>query len=216
MISNELIRNLGLTMAAVVSVTLILISDLVTVFWVFTCIAFTLIDLLGLMYYWGLTVEISSSIIVILAAGLAIDYSAHIGHTFTTVRGSKSSELNPTNAIYEPCLKGHLALRNFWGIFIWPPVCLILMLTKKLKLLWLLPAIKNSINLLLLPCFFCGAISHHFCYCATARAKVTLTRMGPAVWNGGFSTFLAFVLLVNTDSHIFTTFFKVTLSSSEF
>lgn len=42
-----------------------------------------------------------------------------------------------------------------------------------------------------------------------ARAKVTLTRMGPAVWNGGFSTFLAFVLLVNTDSHIFTTFFKV-------
>lgn len=79
-------------MAAVVSVTLILISDLVTVFWVFTCIAFTLIDLLGLMYFWGLTVEISSSIIVILAAGLAIDYSAHIGHTFTTVHGSKSSK----------------------------------------------------------------------------------------------------------------------------
>ena len=78
-------------MAAVVSVTLILISDLVTVFWVFTCIAFTLIDLLGLMYYWGLTVEISSSIIVIQATGLAIDYSAHIGHTFTTIRGSKSS-----------------------------------------------------------------------------------------------------------------------------
>uniref|UniRef100_A0A0P5P9V2 Patched domain-containing protein n=1 Tax=Daphnia magna TaxID=35525 RepID=A0A0P5P9V2_9CRUS len=131
-ISSELIRNLCLTMAAVVSVTLILISDLVTVFWVFTCIAFTLIDLLGLMYFWGLTVEISSSIIVIQATGLAIDYSAHIGHTFTTIRGSKSS-----------------------------------------------------------------------------RAKATLTRMGPAVWNGGFSTFLAFVLLVNTESHIFTTFFKL-------
>jgi len=131
-ISNELIRNLCLTMGAVISVTLILIADLVTVFWVFTCIAFTLIDLLGLMYYWGLTVEIASSILVILSAGLAIDYSAHIGHTFTTVRGSKST-----------------------------------------------------------------------------RAKETLTRMGPAVWNGGFSTFLAFVLLVNTDSHIFSTFFKL-------
>ena len=89
-ISSELIRNLCLTMAAVLVVTLVLISDLVTVFWVFTCIAFTLIDLLGLMYFWGLTIEISSSIIVILAAGLAIDYAAHIGHTFTTVRGSKS------------------------------------------------------------------------------------------------------------------------------
>lgn len=90
-ISNELIRNLCLTMGAVITVTLILVADLVTVFWVFTCIAFTLIDLLGLMYYWGLTIEIASSIIVILAAGLAIDYSAHIGHTFTTVHGSKSS-----------------------------------------------------------------------------------------------------------------------------
>ena len=48
-------------------------------------------------------------------------------------------------------------------------------------------------------------------YFFLARAKVTLTRMGPAVWNGGFSTFLAFVLLINTDSHIFTTFFKVIL-----
>ena len=39
--------------------------------------------------------------------------------------------------------------------------------------------------------------------------------MGPAVWNGGFSTFLAFVLLVNTDSHIFTTFFKVKKKKTE-
>lgn len=109
-ISNELIRNLGLTMAAVVGVTLILISDLVTVFWVFTCIAFTLIDLLGLMYYWGLTVEISSSIIVILAAGLAIDYSAHIGHTFTTVRGSKSSKKKKI------CLPFSPATRSFRSV----------------------------------------------------------------------------------------------------
>ena len=102
-ISSELIRNLCLTMAAVVSVTLILISDLVTVFWVFTCIAFTLIDLLGLMYYWGLTVEISSSIIVIQATGLAIDYSAHIGHTFTTIRGSKSSTKSAFFVFFFPC-----------------------------------------------------------------------------------------------------------------
>ena len=52
-------------------------------------------------------------------------------------------------------------------------------------------------------------LSYFYSFCLVARAKVTLTRMGPAVWNGGFSTFLAFVLLINTDSHIFTTFFKV-------
>ena len=35
--------------------------------------------------------------------------------------------------------------------------------------------------------------------------------VGPAVFNGGFSTFLAFVLLAGSKSHVFTTFFKVFL-----
>ena len=34
---------------------------------------------------------------------------------------------------------------------------------------------------------------------------------GPAVFNGGFSTFLAFVLLAGSKSHVFMTFFKVFL-----
>ena len=33
--------------------------------------------------------------------------------------------------------------------------------------------------------------------------------MGPAVFNGGFSTFLAFILVAFSDSYVFTTFFKV-------
>ena len=35
--------------------------------------------------------------------------------------------------------------------------------------------------------------------------------LGPAVFNGGFSTFLAFVLLAGSKSHVFMTFFKVFL-----
>ena len=34
---------------------------------------------------------------------------------------------------------------------------------------------------------------------------------GPAVFNGGFSTFLAFVLLAGSKSHVFMVFFKVFL-----
>lgn len=41
------------------------------------------------------------------------------------------------------------------------------------------------------------------------RMKQTLTSMGPAVLNGGISTFLAFVLLSMSKSIIFLTFFKV-------
>lgn len=41
------------------------------------------------------------------------------------------------------------------------------------------------------------------------RIKSTLANIGPAVLNGGFTTFFAFLLLANSESHVFITFFKV-------
>ncbi|KAJ7386391.1 Patched domain-containing protein 3 [Desmophyllum pertusum] len=41
------------------------------------------------------------------------------------------------------------------------------------------------------------------------RARATLRDIGPAVWNGGLSTFLAIVLLAFSNSYVFKTFFKV-------
>merc|ERR1712226_464583 len=47
------------------------------------------------------------------------------------------------------------------------------------------------------------------------RAVKTLRDIGPAVLNGGFSTFLAFILTAFSTSHAFTTFFKVKVSGRE-
>ena len=41
------------------------------------------------------------------------------------------------------------------------------------------------------------------------RAVAAVTNIGPAVFNGGFSTFLAFILLASSKSHVFITFFKI-------
>ena len=41
------------------------------------------------------------------------------------------------------------------------------------------------------------------------RAIETLSDIGSAVMNGGFSTFLAFVITSTSESHVFLTFFKV-------
>ena len=41
------------------------------------------------------------------------------------------------------------------------------------------------------------------------RAQKSLRNMGPAVLKGGFSTFLSFILLANSNSHVFETFFKI-------
>ncbi|ESO85119.1 hypothetical protein LOTGIDRAFT_130973, partial [Lottia gigantea] len=131
-IKNELYRNLGLAFACVFVVTLILIANLWTCLMVSSCILFTLVNVGGSMHFWGLTIETVTSIQLILAIGLAVDYSAHIGHTFMTIKGTRDE-----------------------------------------------------------------------------RAKETLSEMGPPVFNGGFSTFLAFVLLAGSNSYVFSTFFKV-------
>ena len=41
------------------------------------------------------------------------------------------------------------------------------------------------------------------------RTRDTLDTIGTAVFNGGFSTFLAFLLMAFSDSYVFLTFFKV-------
>lgn len=128
----ELYRNLALAGACVFFVTLVLIANVLTSLIVFTCVIFTLVDVAGTMYFWGVTIDTASSILLTLCVGLAVDYSAHIGHTFMTVSGDKNE-----------------------------------------------------------------------------RPVMALKEIGPAVFNGGFSTFLAFVLLANSNSYGFSLFFRV-------
>lgn len=131
-ITEELFRNMGLALLAVFLVTLIVLANLWTCLMVFTCVGFTLVNITGTMYFWGLSVETVITIILVLAVGLSVDYASHVGHTFMVVTGTR----------YE-------------------------------------------------------------------RARATIRDIGPAVWNGGFSTFLAVVLLAFSNSYVFKTFFKV-------
>ena len=41
------------------------------------------------------------------------------------------------------------------------------------------------------------------------RMIMTMTKIGPAVLNGGMSTLLAFSLLYTSQSYVFLSFFKV-------
>ena len=42
------------------------------------------------MYFWGLTINTVTTVCLILAIGFTVDYSAHIGHSFMTVTGSRN------------------------------------------------------------------------------------------------------------------------------
>ena len=45
--------------------------------------------------------------------------------------------------------------------------------------------------------------------CNGERVKVALVQMGPPVFSGGFSTFLAFIFLANSTNHMCNIFVKV-------
>ncbi|XP_033117037.1 patched domain-containing protein 3-like isoform X2 [Anneissia japonica] len=131
-IQDELYRNMGLACLCVFVVILLLLANLQACCLVFLSVFLTLIDLAGFIHHWGLTIDTVVTIQLILSIGIAVDYAAHIGHTFLTVTGTKNE-----------------------------------------------------------------------------RARKAITDIGPAVFNGGFSTLLAFVLLSLSSSYIFRTFFKI-------
>ena len=131
--SHELIRNLSLTFATIAIVSLTLIANLQVCILVLLSVVFTLINVCGYAYYMGLTIETCTSIILILTAGLALDFAAHVGVIFA--------------------------------------------------------------------CFKTGT--------RQTKMRLTLENIGPAVLNGGISTFLAFVILAFSETYVFQTFFKM-------
>ncbi|EDV28963.1 uncharacterized protein TRIADDRAFT_52362 [Trichoplax adhaerens] len=90
------------------------------------------IDMGGLMYFWELSINTVTTIVLVLVVGLSVDYAAHMAHTFMRYQGTRKE-----------------------------------------------------------------------------RVLATMGDMAPAVFNGGFSTFLAFILLAGSTNYGFLTFFKM-------
>ncbi|CAG0917450.1 unnamed protein product [Notodromas monacha] len=131
-IMTSLPYSLGLTLLGVLVVILLMLGNIRVSLLNFLCVLLTLVNVIGTMHFWGLTLEHMTSLLLIISIGLAIDYSSHIGHKFLTTFGDGDE-----------------------------------------------------------------------------RARETLRTMGPAVFKGALSSFLAFVLCSSTSSYIFMIWFQV-------
>ena len=86
-IADELIRNLILAVSCVFVITLILLADFVSAFLVLICVMFSLINVIGFFYFWGMAIEVLSCSNIVMSVGLSVDYSAHIAHAFLVSEG---------------------------------------------------------------------------------------------------------------------------------
>lgn len=58
------------------------------------------------MYFWGLSVDIVTAIILVLAVGLSVDYATHIGHSFMHKSGQRHGRSHHESDTQQFYLKG--------------------------------------------------------------------------------------------------------------
>lgn len=86
---EQTVRNLLLAAVAVFCICLVLLANVWAALLVLLMIALVDVQLLGTLYYWGVDFNIVSAINLVLAVGLAVDYAAHVAHSFMTMQGTR-------------------------------------------------------------------------------------------------------------------------------
>lgn len=142
---NEAILNITSALAAVFVLLIMFTANLTVTLLVLLCVGLVDLFLLSLLFFWNITLNSVTIVNCVIAIGLAVDYSAHIGHAYLTI--------DPPEDI-----DGKL-------------------LTNQEKRIY--------------------------------KARGAVGAMGPSVFHGAFSTFLAIVVLSSSKSYIFTMFFRM-------
>jgi predicted RND superfamily exporter protein len=87
-VEKETIQNVLVACGCVFIVNVIMLADFLAAFLVLSMIGFVDVCILGFMGHWELDFNSVTAINLVLAVGLAIDYSAHIAHSFLVSKGS--------------------------------------------------------------------------------------------------------------------------------
>jgi len=88
-IKQETIQNILIAASCVFCVCVLLLANVWMAFLILCMIALVDIELLGMLYAAGLAYNSVSAIFLVLAIGLAVDYSAHIAHAFMVASGTR-------------------------------------------------------------------------------------------------------------------------------
>ena len=163
---HELRRNIALALTAVFVITLLMLCDLRLCFMVFLCVVFTMVDVVGIISWWDVQIDVVSATYLVLVVGLCVDYSTHIAHAFKVNRGERSSREFPLlfASASVTCQNSHSFVESLHKV-----------------------TISGS---------------------SYERARVALSTIGPAILNGGTTTFLALVLLAFSTSYAYLALFK--------
>lgn len=81
-----------LALVAVFFVILIFTGNIFITLLVLFCVILVDIFLFGLLSFWNIDLNSVTIVNIVIAIGLSVDYSAHIGHSFTSIRAPLKDE----------------------------------------------------------------------------------------------------------------------------
>jgi hypothetical protein len=88
-IRRELFVNVALAIASVGVIVFITVASPVTSLLITLNVGCCIIEILGFMYLVGIVIDSVAVINIVLAVGLSVDYSAHVGHCFMVKSGNR-------------------------------------------------------------------------------------------------------------------------------
>ena len=99
--------------ACVFVIAFLLLADTWTTLMVCGCVAMTLIDVIGALNFWDVTLDPFSSVDICLSVGLCIDYPVHIAHSFLISTGNKNSIKFPQLFLYQYIIMSVTTIKIF-------------------------------------------------------------------------------------------------------
>jgi len=87
-IDHELVRNLVICGGIILILICALIPRPKIAFAVALAIVASIIEVVGMSHYWGVTINGVATIYILICVGLAVDYAAHIAHAFKESTGT--------------------------------------------------------------------------------------------------------------------------------
>jgi len=118
-ISYELWRNLGLALGAVGMVSLVMLGNFYLCILVMACVMLTLVDVVGTLHFWDVTIDVISCVNIILATGLCVDYSVHLAHSFSVAPGTRFEKTKKALVDLGPAI-ANAGMTTFLAVIILP------------------------------------------------------------------------------------------------
>jgi len=213
-IVDEALLNIGLASVGVVVVSLLFLGSVTSALLVVAVLLLVDLALLGLIFWWNLQLNSVSVVNLILSLGLAVDYSAHISHSFEhelsacLLQDEAERQLaEKTPLPLSPAKTPSAGVSSPGAIMVGPgPGTHIddsVDASHKAA-----SAVQPTAVL------FSGQQQLQKLDAVDRAIDVALTGLGTSVFNGAFSTFLALVPIAAANSNIFRTFFRMLTGTS--